>query len=153
MALPELDGAIEPIIFAGRDGVTGRSIPQADRIESLAKRALKWSGLQKKKNIDKKVCVTVFSFPPDKGNVGTAAYLNVFGSIFECLKTMKAEGYDLGKEPPPRSRSSSMRCSRTRRRRSRAPELNVQHKMSDRRVQGADAVRLRARGELGAAAG
>ena len=98
--LPELDGAIEPIIFAGRDGVTGRSIPQADRIESLAKRALKWSGLQKKKNIDKKVCVTVFSFPPDKGNVGTAAYLNVFGSIFECLKTMKAEGYGLGKELP-----------------------------------------------------
>ena len=43
--LPELDGAIEPIIFAGRDGVTGRSIPQADRIEVLSKRAMKWAGL------------------------------------------------------------------------------------------------------------
>ena len=32
VALPELDGAIEPIIFAGRDGVTGRSIPQAGRL-------------------------------------------------------------------------------------------------------------------------
>lgn len=30
--------------------------------------------------------ITVFSFPPDKGNVGTAAYLNVFGSIFRVLK-------------------------------------------------------------------
>jgi len=100
VALPELDGAIEPIIFAGRDGVTGRSIPQSDRIETLAKRAIKWSNLSAKKNADKKVAITVFSFPPDKGNVGTAAYLNVFGSIFEALKTMKAEGYDLGAELP-----------------------------------------------------
>ena len=28
----------------------------------------------------------MFSFPPDKGNVGTAAYLNVFGSIHKVLK-------------------------------------------------------------------
>merc|ERR1719353_1865240 len=99
VALPELDGAIEPIIFAGRDGVTGRSIPQADRIEVLAKRAHKWASLSRKKNADKNVAITVFSFPPDKGNVGTAAYLNVFGSIFECLKTMAAAGYDVGKVP------------------------------------------------------
>ncbi len=32
------------------------------------------------------MAVTVFSFPPDKGNVGTAAYLNVFGSIYRVLK-------------------------------------------------------------------
>jgi len=47
VALPELDGAIEPIIFAGRDGVTGRSIPQADRIEVLSKRAMKWANLSR----------------------------------------------------------------------------------------------------------
>merc|ERR1719478_947779 len=129
VALPELDGAIEPIIFAGRDGVTGRSIPQADRIESLAKRALKWSGLQKKKNIDKKVCVTVFSFPPDKGNVGTAAYLNVFGSIFECLKTMKAEGYDLGKELPASVEELVDEVLKDKEAKIASPELNVQYKM------------------------
>jgi len=99
VALPELDGAIEPIIFAGRDGVTGRSIPQADRIETLSKRALKWAGLHRKKTAEKKVAITVFSFPPDKGNVGTAAYLNVFGSIFECLKSMKEAGYETGELP------------------------------------------------------
>lgn len=66
----------------------------------LAGRALKWAGLRRKQNVDKKVAITVFSFPPDKGNVGTAAYLNVFGSIYECLKTMKESGYDLGKELP-----------------------------------------------------
>merc|ERR1719230_1730117 len=33
------------------------------------------------------------------GNVGTAAYLNVFSSIFECLKTMKKQGYEVGELP------------------------------------------------------
>ena len=35
---------------------------------------------------EKKLAITVFSFPPDKGNVGTAAYLNVFSSIFSVLE-------------------------------------------------------------------
>jgi magnesium chelatase subunit H len=37
----------------------------------------------------------VFSFPPDKGNVGTAAYLNVFSSIYSVLKELKDDGYDV----------------------------------------------------------
>ncbi len=57
-----------------------------DRIDSLAERAINWATLTKKRNCDKKLAVTVFSFPPDKGNVGTAAYLNVFGSIYRVLK-------------------------------------------------------------------
>ncbi len=73
VALPELDGAIEPIILSGRDSATGKAIPMADRIELVAARALKWATLRKKPRIAKKVAITVFSFPPDKGNVGTAA--------------------------------------------------------------------------------
>lgn len=57
-----------------------------DRIDSLSSRAIKWSSLARKRNAEKKLAVTVFSFPPDKGNVGTAAYLNVFGSIYRVLK-------------------------------------------------------------------
>ena len=55
--------------------------------------------LQQKKNAQKKLAVTVFSFPPDKGNVGTAAYLNVFGSIFKVLQSLQMEGYDVGELP------------------------------------------------------
>jgi magnesium chelatase subunit H len=99
VALPELDGALEPIVFAGRDSNTGKSHSLPDRIESLAKRAINWASLRKKKNADKKLAITVFSFPPDKGNVGTAAYLNVFGSIFAVLKNLKACGYDVGSLP------------------------------------------------------
>ena len=49
-----------------------------------------------KENEDKKLAVTVFSFPPDKGNVGTAAYLDVFGSILRVAQELKSKGYDLG---------------------------------------------------------
>ncbi len=86
VALPELDGGIEPIVFAGRDSNTGKSHSLPDRIDSLASRAINWAKLAKKKVAEKKLAITVFSFPPDKGNVGTAAYLNVFGSIHRVLQ-------------------------------------------------------------------
>ncbi|KAJ6316649.1 hypothetical protein OIU78_019850 [Salix suchowensis] len=35
---------------------------------------------------EKKLAITVFSFPPDKGNVETAADLNVFSYIFSVLE-------------------------------------------------------------------
>lgn len=99
VALPEIDGALEPIIFAGRDSNSGRSHSLPDRIQSLASRAIKWADLGKKTNSQKKIAVTIFSFPPDKGNVGTAAYLNVFGSIHRCLQELKKQGYDVGDIP------------------------------------------------------
>ncbi len=48
-------------------------------------RTINWARLRKKANAEKKLAITVFSFPPDKGNVGTAAYLNVFGSIYKWV--------------------------------------------------------------------
>eukprot|EP00955_Chlamydomonas_euryale_P001090 12527-Chlamydomonas_euryale.AAC.4 len=99
VALPELDGAIEPIVFAGRDSATGKSHSLPDRIAALVNRTYNWARLRKLRNKEKKLAITVFSFPPDKGNVGTAAYLNVFGSIFEVLKNLQKEGYDVGNLP------------------------------------------------------
>eukprot|EP00954_Amorphochlora_amoebiformis_P028791 1392228-Amorphochlora_amoeboformis.AAC.1 len=54
VSLPELDGAIEPIIFAGRDGATGRSVPMSDRIDILAERSMNWAKLTNMENKDKK---------------------------------------------------------------------------------------------------
>jgi magnesium chelatase subunit H len=95
IAIPELDGAIDPIILSGRDGGTGRAIALQDRIELIAERALKWANLRRKPKLDKKVAITVFSFPPDKGNVGTAAYLDVFASIHKVLEALRHNGYDV----------------------------------------------------------
>jgi magnesium chelatase subunit H len=95
VALPEIDGAIEPVIFAGREGSTGRSVPLSDRVELLADRGLKWANLRRKPNEKKRLAISIFSFPPDKGNVGTAAYLDVFGSIAAVLSELATKGYDV----------------------------------------------------------
>jgi len=129
VSLPEIDGAIEPIIYAGREGATGRSVPLADRVNLLADRALKWSNLRKKENKDKKIAVTIFSFPPDKGNVGTAAYLDVFNSIKAVLKQLKADGYDVGDAPD--SKEAIMESVlNDPEAKINSPELNVAYRMS-----------------------
>lgn len=129
VSLPELDGAIEPIIYAGREGVTGKSVPLDDRISTLAQRGLNWANLRRKENKDKKVAVTIFQFPPDKGNVGTAAYLDVFGSIFSVAKELQARGYDLGEMPESAEGLMDMVLN-DKEAQYDSPNLNVLYKMS-----------------------
>ncbi|MEH2369585.1 magnesium chelatase subunit H [Nostoc sp.] len=129
IAIPELDGAIEPIILSGRDGTTGKAIALRDRVEAVAERALKWANLRRKPKLDKKVAITVFSFPPDKGNVGTAAYLDVFGSIYEVMKALKNNGYDLP-ELPESAQALMQEVIHDAQAQYNSPELNVAYKMS-----------------------
>ncbi|MGI8504316.1 MAG: magnesium chelatase subunit H [Hassallia sp.] len=129
IAIPELDGAIEPIILSGRDGNTGKAIALQDRIEAIAQRALKWANLRRKPKLHKKVAITVFSFPPDKGNVGTAAYLDVFGSIFEVMKALKNNGYDLP-ELPESAEALMIEVIHDAQAQYSSPELNIAYKMS-----------------------
>ncbi|ODG99923.1 magnesium chelatase [Nostoc sp. KVJ20] len=129
IAIPELDGAIEPIILSGRDGTTGKAIALRDRVEAVAERALKWANLRRKPKLDKKVAITVFSFPPDKGNVGTAAYLDVFGSIYEVMKALKNNGYDLP-ELPESAEALMQEVIHDAQAQYNSPELNVAYKMS-----------------------
>ena len=129
VSLPEIDGAIEPIIFAGREGATGRSVPLADRVNLLADRSLKWASLRTKPKNEKKIAITIFSFPPDKGNVGTAAYLDVFDSIKAVLGQLKAEGYDVGDAPMNKEAIMESVLNDPEARIS-SPELNVAYRMS-----------------------
>jgi magnesium chelatase subunit H len=129
VSLPEIDGAIEPIIYAGREGATGRSVPLADRVNLLADRAMKWSALGSKPVQDKKIAITIFSFPPDKGNVGTAAYLDVFNSIKAVLEKLKSEGYDVGDAPMDKEAIMESVLNDPEAKIS-SPELNVAYRMS-----------------------
>ena len=63
VALPELDGGLEPIIFSGRDSKSGKSHALEDRSSQIADRAIKWASLRRKKNAQKNLAITVFSFP------------------------------------------------------------------------------------------
>jgi len=134
MAIPELDGAIEPIVLSGRDGLTGRAISLQDRIESIAQRALKWANLRRKPKLDKKLAITIFSFPPDKGNVGTAAYLDVFGSIHRVMQAMQQNGYDV-QDLPHTPEALMQEVIHDAQAQYQSPELNVAYRMPVREYQ------------------
>ncbi|MBE9157747.1 magnesium chelatase subunit H [Nodosilinea sp. LEGE 06152] len=134
MAIPELDGAIEPIVLSGRDGLTGRAISLQDRIESITQRAMKWANLRRKPKLDKKLAITVFSFPPDKGNVGTAAYLDVFGSIYKVLEAMKQNGYDV-QDLPESPEALLQEVIHDAQAQYSSPELNIAYRMPVREYQ------------------
>jgi magnesium chelatase subunit H len=129
IALPELDGAIEPIILSGRDGTTGRAIALQDRVEAITQRALKWANLRRKPQAAKRVAITVFSFPPDKGNVGTAAYLDVFGSIYQVMEALRADGYQVH-DLPETPEALMFEVLHNAQAQYNSPELNVAHRMS-----------------------
>ncbi len=106
IALPELDGATTPTVFAGRHGEaleknadasvqTKQMAPCSERIEKLAARVEKLAHLRRSELVDKKIAIVLFGFPPNAGAAGTAAYLNVFASLHNTMLAMKAEGYQL----------------------------------------------------------
>jgi magnesium chelatase subunit H len=78
IAIPELDGAIEPIIMSGRDGATGKAIALQDRVEAIAGRAIKWATLRRKPKLDKKSSHHRLQLPPgqrQRGNCGLSQRL------------------------------------------------------------------------------
>ncbi|XP_009793484.1 magnesium-chelatase subunit ChlH, chloroplastic [Nicotiana tabacum] len=134
VALPELDGGMEPIVFAGRDPRTGKSHALHKRVEQLCTRAIKWGELKRKTKADKRLAITVFSFPPDKGNVGTAAYLNVFASIYSVLKDLKKDGYNV-EGLPETSAELIEEVIHDKEAQFSSPNLNIAYKMSVREYQ------------------
>ncbi|KAH0468643.1 hypothetical protein IEQ34_001875 [Dendrobium chrysotoxum] len=131
VALPELDGGMEPIVFSGRDARTGKSHALHKRVEQLCTRAIRWAELKRKSKEEKKIAITVFSFPPDKGNVGTAAYLNVFSSIFSVLTDLKKEGYNVG-DLPDTAETLIENIIHDKEAKFSSPNLNVAYRMSVR---------------------
>jgi magnesium chelatase subunit H len=129
IAIPELDGAIEPIVLSGRDDATGKAHTLQDRVDAIAERAIRWSSLRIKPRVNKKLAITVFSFPPDKGNVGTAAYLDVFGSIHRVMEEMKAQGYDI-QDLPATPRALLEAVINDADAMQGSPELSIAHRMS-----------------------
>lgn len=105
VSLPELDGAIESAIIGGigftdksqpEQGFTGiQSVALEQELEIFVRRIKRRIELKNKKNFEKKIAITIFSFPPSKGTVGTAAYLDIFASLLNTLKELKKVGYDV----------------------------------------------------------
>ena len=112
VAIPELDGAIAPMIFGGRSDGAGEACtgcerrcvfelhgeapqmrPCAERAEALAARVSRLVALRKTDRAKRKLAVVLFNFPPNSGAAGSAAYLSVFASLYNTLKALRADGY------------------------------------------------------------
>ncbi|MDR3109610.1 MAG: cobaltochelatase subunit CobN [Planctomycetaceae bacterium] len=101
LVLPELDGIIEPTAIAARDtnedGLSVR-MPLTARIETLVARINRWVTLKRKANADKRV-VIVYYKAPGHSPLG-AAGMETVDSLYNVLKKMQDEGYNLGGRLP-----------------------------------------------------
>ena len=93
IAIPEIDGATEPFIYGGIPGRGQEPVALDDRCTRLARRLKRWHNLQTAPRERVKLAVVLFCFPPSKGNIGTAADLDVFPGVWDLLKRLKDEGY------------------------------------------------------------
>ena len=108
VALPELDGAISPIVFGGRCGrdETGQTcagcdgvkcqrdmVSHPERAMTLAGRVAKLVALRRTARANRRVAAVLFNFPPNAGATGTAAYLSVFQSLHNTLGALRDAGY------------------------------------------------------------
>lgn len=96
-ALPELDGAIDPVPLGGLVGDRIYLVPE--RVKRLTGRVKSWIALRQKPTSERKIAIILYGFPPGYGATGTAALLNVPRSLLNVLKALKAEGYAIGELP------------------------------------------------------
>ena len=114
VSIPELDGSTNPMVFGGRPGAPGVTCTGCDqrctfqasdrtqdmhtcpeRAWMLAARVAKLVALRRSARAERKVAIVIFNFPPNAGNVGSAAYLSVFESLFHTLQAMQEQGYSV----------------------------------------------------------
>ncbi|PDW03164.1 magnesium chelatase subunit H [Candidatus Viridilinea mediisalina] len=105
-SLPEMDGAIAPVVLGGMRGSEIHTVP--DRLARLGKQLYGYTKLRKTANRDKKVALVVYNYPPNQGNTATAALLDVPASLIALLDQLKAAGYTVGEYP--RDPATLTRC-------------------------------------------
>ena len=112
VAIPELDGATVPMVYGGRPGPAGSQcqgchrrcsfdgsqseqdmVSCIERAATLAARIARWVELKRAERAQRRIAMVVFNFPPNAGNVGTAAYLSVFESLWNTMAALSRAGY------------------------------------------------------------
>jgi magnesium chelatase subunit H len=98
VAIPELDGASGPMVFGGRSaqveaGQRRDMRAHPERVGQLAARVARWVALRRTPAAERRVAIVLFNFPPNAGNVGTAAHLAVFESLYNTLAMLAEAGY------------------------------------------------------------
>ena len=102
--IPEVAGAVEPILIAGTSNIEGykKGEPYREHMKYVAKRIKKWIELRKKQKKDVKIAIVLIN-PPCKGleaNVAVGMGLDVPESVVRLLHRLKEEGYYVGEDLP-----------------------------------------------------
>ncbi len=107
VAMPEMQGASQPLLvaFAGEKSIDPQSGLEiqpiendAEGINTIVDRIVRWHILQTKPNNEKKVALIYYNHPPGRHNIG-ADNLDVPASLWQILQTLKSNGYDVGSLP------------------------------------------------------
>lgn len=93
IAIPEIDGATEPFVYGGLPANGNQPEPLDERCRRIAKRLARWNRLRVAPRAGLRLALLMFCFPPNKGNIGTAADLDVFPSLWEILSRLRSDGY------------------------------------------------------------
>ena len=106
VALPEFDGRLisVPISFkeesssgesSGLSGRLQRYVPREDRVELVARLAIKQSNLALKPNSEKRIAVILSNYPTKDARIGNAVGLDTPASAVLVLNALKDAGYNV----------------------------------------------------------
>ncbi len=110
VALPEFDGRIitVPISFkeeselhqSGRMlGRLQRYVPRPDRVDHVARLAVKWARLRLTPNHDKKIAIILSNYPTKDARIGNAVGLDTPASVVRILHALRDAGYQVSDIP------------------------------------------------------
>jgi magnesium chelatase subunit H len=93
VAIPEIDGSTESLIYGGMTVGGNEPQPLPERCRRIARRLARWNRLRTTQRAETRLAFILYCFPPNKGNIGTAADLDVFQSLWDILRRLKSDGY------------------------------------------------------------
>ena len=106
ITIAETQGIIDATFIGGQSSyisnVTGARIvtyiPYERNVDLFTDRIDAWVDLKYTANAEKLISIIYYNYPPGKQNIGSS-YLDTIASIYNILKTLKDEGYNVGELP------------------------------------------------------
>lgn len=105
MAMPELEGAIEPMIIGAigesEGGAAECTLPIDDRVRRFAERVAGWLRLRRKPNSEKRIAFILHNNPcvSAESSIGGATHLDSLESVALIMRRLQESGYAV--QPPP----------------------------------------------------
>jgi cobaltochelatase CobN len=101
IAMPEFEGAVEPLVIGATSGFQGEGDDSyraiQSRVAKLAERIARWVSLRSKPNAEKRVAFVLNNNPcaSVEATVGGGAHLDTLETVARILQRLKVEGYDV----------------------------------------------------------